>query len=304
MRAIASSSAPSVPEYAGSQRSAFADVFDSRGSMQISVPPFDLRLDDPLRVRIEVVPGLEVRREQQDRLRVGVIGRRPVGAAPEEVPEPRRRGADVRVAVVAVDAPRLQHAVGVAVFAGTADVIHQLVPAVLDDRLADPPADVVERLVPRHLLPAPLAALAGAPQRVEDAVGIVELVRRDDPLRARAAAAAGVQRVALDLADVERLLVDVGEDAAGRFAVEADARDDPVAPPVLLRPAGRLEVDVVVPLRRVGMRAEASQTCADASQCAIAECELTAMCDLRRDDSLHIAVALRTQTSRHSTSTS
>ena len=105
---------------------------------------------------------------------------------------------------------------------------------------------------------SPVAALAVAPQRIEDAIRILELVRRDDALRAGAAAAAGMQRVAFDLADVERLLVDVGEDAARRLAVEADARNDPVVAAILLRPARRLEVDVVVPLGRVGMRSELS----------------------------------------------
>ena len=112
----------------------------------------------------------------------------------------------------------------------------------------------VERLVPRHPLPLALAALAVAPQRIEDPIRILELVRRDDALGAGAAAAARVQRIAFDLADGQLLLVDVGEDAAGRLAVEADARNDPVVPAVLLRPARRLEVDVVVPLGRVGMR--------------------------------------------------
>jgi len=41
-RAMASSSAPSVPGLAGSQMSAFADVFDSRGSMTMSLAPLDL----------------------------------------------------------------------------------------------------------------------------------------------------------------------------------------------------------------------------------------------------------------------
>ena len=217
---------------------------DQRGAVR-------LRLHDSLRVRIEVVPGLEVRRQQQDRPRVRVVGRRPVRARPQEMPQPRRRGADVRVAVVAVDAPRLQHAVGVAVLARPADVIHQLVAPSLHDRLADPAADVGERLVPRHPLPLAFAALAGAPQRIKDAIGILELVRSDDPLRARAPAAARMHRVAFDLADVHLLLVDVGEDAARRLAVEADGRNDPVVAPILLRPARRLEVDVVVPLGRM-----------------------------------------------------
>ena len=222
----------------------------------ISVAPAGLRLHDALRVRVEVVAGLEVRRQEQDRPRVRVVGRRPVGAGPQEVPQARRRGADVRVAVVAVHAPRLQHAIGVAVLAGPPDVVHQLVAPSFLDRLADAPADVGERLVPRDALPLAFAALAGAPQRIEDAIRILELVRSDDPLRAGAPAAARMHRVAFDLADVHLLLVDVGEDAARRLAVEADGGNDPVVPPVLLRPARRLEVDVVVPLGRIGMRSE------------------------------------------------
>ena len=224
---------------------------DERGALRLA-------LDDPLRVRVEVVARLQVRREQQDRLRVRVIGRWAIVAAPEEVAEPRRRRADVRVAVVAVDAPRLQHAVGVAVLAGAADVIHDFVAAVLDDRAAEARGDVVERLVPRHLLPAPAAALALALQRIQNPVGILELIRRDDALRACAPAAAGMRRVALDLADGEALLVDVGEDAARRLAVETDARNDPVVALIFPRPARRLVVDVVVPRRRIWVRFEPS----------------------------------------------
>src|SRR5262245_57058289 len=107
--------------------------------------------------------------------------------------EARRRGTHVRVAVVAVHAPRLQHAVRIAVLAGTADVIHQLVAASLDDRPADSSADVGERVLPRHALPRAAAARARALQRIEDAVRILELVRGDDPLGARAAAAARME---------------------------------------------------------------------------------------------------------------
>src|SRR5205814_2522758 len=116
--------------------------------------------------------------------------------------------------------------------------------------------DVVERLVPRHLPPRAGSALAIAPERVEDAVRIVELVRRDDTLRARPPAAAGMDRIALDLSDGQLFLVHVREDPARRLAVEADARNDPVAPLVFLRPTRGLEVDVVVPSRWIGMRPE------------------------------------------------
>src|SRR4029079_9544021 len=122
--------------------------------------------------------------------------------------EPRRRRADVGVAVMAVDAPRLQHAVRVAVFAGTADVIHDFVPPVFDDRRADPRRDLVQRLVPGHLQPPPAAAFAVALQRIQDAIRILQLVAGDYALGTGAAAAAGMDRVAFNLANREPLLVD------------------------------------------------------------------------------------------------
>ena len=110
-----------------------------RGVREPHVEHDDLRagvlaLDDPLRVRVEVVTGLEVRADQEDDVGVGVVGARAVEAHPERVAGAAARRADVRVGVVAVDAPRRQHALGVAVLAGTADVVHHVVRAVLDDR--------------------------------------------------------------------------------------------------------------------------------------------------------------------------
>src|SRR5207244_9522532 len=97
-----------------------------------------------------------------------------------------------------------------------------------------------ERLVPRHARPPASAPLSVTAQRVENPVRILELIRRDHALRAGAAAAARMQRVALDLADGQLFLVDIGKDAAGRLAVEADAGDDPVAAFFFFRPAGGL----------------------------------------------------------------
>ena len=56
-----------------------------------------LGVDDALRVRIEVVPGFEVGGQQQDELRVLVVGARTVGAGPERVPHACARRADIRV---------------------------------------------------------------------------------------------------------------------------------------------------------------------------------------------------------------
>ena len=213
-----------------------------------------LAVDDALGVGVEVVPRLEVGRDEQDHVGVRVVGARAVEPHPVVVAGAAGARADVRVGVVAVDAPGGQHALGVPVLAGPADVVHDLVRPPADDRPADAPGDVVERLVPGDGLPLPPPRAPARAKRVEDAVGIPDLVQRRRALGAVAPARAGVLGVALELAHLERLRVDVGEQAAGRLAVEARRRDEHRPPLDSSRPRLRVELDPVVPalLRRVG----------------------------------------------------
>ena len=86
---------------------------------------------------------LQVRGDQEDHLGVGEVRRRAVVAHPALVADAGVGAADVGVAVVAVHPPALQHPFGVAVLAGAAHVVHDLVAAALGDRRADAAADVV-----------------------------------------------------------------------------------------------------------------------------------------------------------------
>src|SRR5207245_9967294 len=163
--------------------------------------------------------------------------------------------ADVGVAVVAVDAPRVEDALQIdELVAGPTEVVHHLALAALDERLADPPRDVVEHLVPADALPLAAAPRSLAPQRREDALRVLDLVERGRALRAVAPAAARVHGVALELLDRERVLIDVGQQPAGRLAVEADRRDQRVAPRHLAGPRDRIELLPVAPAldRRIG----------------------------------------------------
>ena len=208
-----------------------------------------LAFDDALRVRIEVVAGLQMRRQQQDRPRVRVIGRRPIRAGPHEMrraaPRPSRRscGCCARRGPrpAARDSRSRPRPAG---RRGTSTRACGLPSSAR--RMRPPSSSSTSSHVTRFHSPAPRAP--DALQRIQHAIGILELVGRDHALGARAAAAARMHRIAFDLPDLERLLVDVREDPARRLAVEADARNDPVVLPILLRPALRLEVDEVVPL--------------------------------------------------------
>src|SRR5215831_16166472 len=98
--------------------------------------------------------------------------------------------------VVSVEPPRLHDAIRVAVLAGPADVVHQFVPAILLNGLAEASAEIVQHFIPRHALPLTSAPFTNALQRIEDAIGIFQLIGRDDALGARAAARPGMDGIA------------------------------------------------------------------------------------------------------------
>ena len=115
----------------------------------------------------------------------------------------------------------------------------------------DPPGDVVERLVPAT--PAPTRRRRGLPMRRSGcrmrSGSLTWLIGRRS-LRAVAPARAGVGRVALDLLDRQVLLVHVGEQAAGRLAVEAGRRDEHELARHLARVRLGVVLDEGVPLLR------------------------------------------------------
>ena len=220
-------------------------------------PPL-LPLDDPLGVRVEVMARLEVRREEEDEARVGVVGRGPVEAAPEGVAGARRRRADVGVRVVAVDPPGVEDPLVVdELVARPPHVVHDLVPAPLLEGRPDPPREVVQHLVPRHARPLAAAPLPHALQGIADPLGVVDLVQGRRPLGAVASPAPRMLRVPLELLDLARVAVDVGEEAARRLAVEADGGDEAVMARDLSWPRLRVVLLPVVPARdgRVALEA-------------------------------------------------
>src|SRR5438270_453195 len=105
----------------------------------------------------------------------------------------------------------------------------------------------IEEVGPRDALPPAAAPRPLAPQRVADALRVVHLVERRGTLGAVPAAASGMDRVPLELLDAQRGLVHVGEEAARGLAVEADRRDQRVAPLHLARPGGGIVFLPVLP---------------------------------------------------------
>src|SRR5699024_2657809 len=169
---------------------------------------------DALRVRVEVVPGLQVAGQQQDDLRIGVIRAGAVVTTPQRHAEACTRGADVGVRVVTVHSPGAEEPFGEAVLTRSSDVVHHVLVPPLDDGGADARGDVVEGSVPVDVFPFAAATFACAPQRVQDPFRVVELIDRGGPFGAVTSPRAGVCRVSLQFFDGEVFFVDVGEHPA------------------------------------------------------------------------------------------
>src|SRR5262245_34333618 len=152
------------------------------------------------------------------------------------------------MAVVPVHAPGLQHAGGEVIVPWAPDVVHDAVVSPSVEGSADAAGDILQRFLPRGADELPGAARPGTAQRVEDALGIADLVEGRRPLGADAPATARVHRVALEAHDRARGLVHAGEQSAGRFTVETDGGDALEMALPLLGPGGRVPFHPVVPL--------------------------------------------------------
>ena len=149
---------------------------------------------------------------------------------------------------MAIDTPRLQHTVGVSLFAGTTDVIHDLVVALFLHCLAQAAAELFESLVPADAFPATRAAFANALHREHDALGVIDLVQRRWALGAVAASARWMLWVTFDLFDLAGVLVEPRGQTAAGLTVETARRHQRVMLLDLVRPRLGIETRDVMPV--------------------------------------------------------
>src|SRR5579862_1482671 len=195
-----------------------------------------------------------MRGKQQNETRVSVVGRRAIGIMPQHVAKTRRRRTDICVRVMAVDAPRLQQAVHDEIVTGTPNVIHDFFAAFFLNRLANAAAEGFEHFVPGGARPLPRTARTAALHGIENAIGIVNLIDGCWAFGAQTAATGGMHGIAFEFGNLPVRFIDVGEEAAGGFAVEADGWDELVVLLHAARPGLGIEFDPIVPAldRRTG----------------------------------------------------
>ncbi len=152
------------------------------------------------------------------------------------------------MAVVPVDAPSVQHTLVINEFmSGPSDVVHDFVLAALLQSQPNTRGQVVQNFIPGHALPFSFSPLAGPPQRIKNPLRVGDLIKRRRSFGAVPAAAARMSGVAFEFLHAHLVLVDVGQQAASSFTVEADSRNQRVMLLDFPRPLRGIVFGPVVP---------------------------------------------------------
>ena len=162
--------------------------------------------------------------------------------------------------VMAIDSPGGEDALGETILARSPDVIHDLVAAIFDDRFAKARGDIIQNPVPGHLFPFALPTFAGALEWIKNAVRILNLVEGGGTLGTIAPARSRMFGIAFKLLDVAGDFVDVGEQAAGRLAVETSCRDQGIMALFAFGPGLRIEFCPIIPTLFWRKRSEMTAT--------------------------------------------
>src|SRR5437868_8346448 len=135
--------------------------------------------------------------------------------------------------------------------------VHHFGAAVLFERGSDLLRQSFENFIPGCALPFAFAALARPFQRIKNSFGVLNLIDCGGTLCAIATARSGMKRIALELLNPASGFIDVSEEPASRFTVEADRRNQAVVSFYFFGPALRIVFNPVLPLidrRIVGKR--------------------------------------------------
>src|SRR5947209_3998426 len=127
------------------------------------------------------------------------------------------------------------------------DVIHDLVFAAFLKSVADSSGQVVQNCIPGNPLPLPFASLAHAPQRIENALRVIDLVNRRRTFGAVAATTARMCRIPFKFLDLHLVFVNISQQTASSLTVKTDGRDERIVLLDFLRPLRRIIFSPVVP---------------------------------------------------------
>src|SRR5688572_3211063 len=111
--------------------------------------------------------------------------------------------------VVTVDAPGGEYAFSKTILTRTSDVIHDLLTAIFNNCFSDSTCQLVQHFIPAHPLPFSFASFARAFERIENTIGIGDLIQRGWTLGAISATRARMLGVAFELLYFARGFVDV-----------------------------------------------------------------------------------------------
>ena len=150
------------------------------------------------------------------------------------------------MAIMAIHTPGLDDPVGVPIFARPPHVIDDPI-ASASTALAHLFGDFSKRLLPGNPFPLTFPAFAYSFERIQDPLRIIDLIVCGRTLGAVSPAAARMDGIPLELANLVRFFIYVSQEPAGRFAIEAHSGHKRVASRHALRPRFAIPFHPVIP---------------------------------------------------------
>src|SRR5438132_1347988 len=149
--------------------------------------------------------------------------------------------------VVPIHAPRRQNSLGEAILARPPDVIHDLLTTIFDNRFPNSRCNIIKHFIPTDALPFSFTTFARTLQRIKNAIRISNLIQCRRPFRTIPPARSRILRIALELLNLIRIFVDVGEQSTRRLAVEARRWHELITPFLPPRPRLRIQLSPIIP---------------------------------------------------------
>ena len=176
--------------------------------------PVVLSFDDSLGMGIKIMSRFQVGTDQENKIRIGKIGRSPVHPVPDGITKSCSGGTDVGVTVMSVDTPCLEDPVHIPFMAGTSNMVGDFVVAAFFQGRADSRRDVLKHRFPGDSFPFALTPFSDSLQGIEDPFFVLDLVDGRRAFGAVSPSASGMIGITLEFTYLPGFLVDIAQQSA------------------------------------------------------------------------------------------
>ena len=125
---------------------------------------------------IHLLDPIQVSTDQENKIRIGKIGRSPVNPIPDGITKSCSGGTDVGVTVMSVNTPSLEDPVHIPFMTGTSNMVGDFVVTAFFQSRADSRRDVLKHRFPGDSFPLALTSFPDSLHGIEDPFFVLDLI--------------------------------------------------------------------------------------------------------------------------------